>query len=174
MSYPCKPVLSLGRMEYAPGASNVIYHGKNEGAPGRGTVVYDPLEFPALAHLAEPREIRLRYYGAASSTIRRGGRKGRLGEGGAQAAGPAPPEGVGLGRVRAARRGRERARRPAMRERRAGGGEGARGVEGETRGAKGSGGVRAGQAGRSRGRARRAPRAECAPGPPAAVWGSAL
>lgn len=72
LSYLSKPVLSLGRMEYAPGASNVIYHGKNEGAPGRGTVVYDPLEFLALvlAHLPEPREIRLRYYGAASSTAR--------------------------------------------------------------------------------------------------------
>lgn len=88
LSYLSKPVLSLGRMEYAPGASNVIYHGKNEGAPGRGTVVYDPLEFLALvlAHLPEPREIRLRYYGAASSTIRRGGRKGRLAENETQAA----------------------------------------------------------------------------------------
>ena len=94
LSYLSKPVLSLGRMEYAPGASNVIYHGKNEGAPGRGTVVYDPLEFLALvlAHLPEPREIRLRYYGAASSTIRRGGRKGRLAENETQAAGSAPPE----------------------------------------------------------------------------------
>jgi len=45
-----------------------------------------------LAHLPEPREIRLRYYGAASSTIRRGGRKGRLAENETQAAGLAPPE----------------------------------------------------------------------------------
>ncbi len=66
-------------MEYARGASKVIYHGKNEGAPGRGTVVYEPLAFMALllAHVPEPHEVRLRYYGAASSTIRRGGRKGR-------------------------------------------------------------------------------------------------
>ena len=81
-------------MEYAPGGSKVIYHGKNEGAPGRGTVVYDALEFLALvlAHLPEAHEIRLRYYGAASSTIRRGGRKGRLAENETQAARPAPPE----------------------------------------------------------------------------------
>jgi len=93
VSYLHKPVLSLGRMEYAPGASKVIYHGKNEGAPGRGTVVYDPLEFLALvlAHVTEPREIRVRYYGAASSTITRGGRRGRLGEKEARAGEPATP-----------------------------------------------------------------------------------
>lgn len=32
--YLRKPVLSLGRMEYAPGAWSVIYHGKNEAAAG--------------------------------------------------------------------------------------------------------------------------------------------
>ncbi len=82
MCYLHKPVLSLGRMEYASGASKVIYHGKNEAVAGRGTVAYEALEFMALllAHVAEPHEIRVRYYGAASSTIRRGGRKGRLAE----------------------------------------------------------------------------------------------
>jgi len=78
--YLHKPVLSLGRMDYAPGASKVLYHGKNDAAHGYGTVAYDPLEFMALvlAHVPEPHEVRVRYYGAASSTIRRGGRKGRL------------------------------------------------------------------------------------------------
>ena len=106
VSYLSKPVLSLGRMEYAPGGSKVIYHGKNEGAPGRGTVVYDALEFLALvlAHLPEAHEIRLRYYGAASSTIRRGGRKGRLAENETQAARPAPPEDAEESRYVKARR----------------------------------------------------------------------
>jgi len=78
--YLHKPVLSLGRMEYTSGASRVIYHGKNEAVGGRGTVTYEPMEFMALllAHVPEAHEVRLRYYGAASSTIRRGGRKGRL------------------------------------------------------------------------------------------------
>ncbi len=78
--YLHKPVLSLGRMEYTSGASRVIYRGKNEAAPGRGTVVYEPLAFMALllAHVPEPHEIRLRYYGAASLTIRRGGGRGGL------------------------------------------------------------------------------------------------
>ena len=72
------PVLSLGRMEYAPGASKVLC--KNDAAHGYGTVAYEPLEFMALvlAHVPEPHEVRVRYYGAASSTIRRGGRNGRL------------------------------------------------------------------------------------------------
>ncbi len=112
--YLHKPVLSLGRMEYTSGASRVIYHGKNEAVGGRGTVVYEPLEFMALllAHVAEPHEIRLRYYGAASSTIRRGGRKGRLSATPADAQrtigevpeGPAAPAEEESGYVKARRR----------------------------------------------------------------------
>ena len=70
-------------MEYTRGSRQVIYHGKNQTVAGRGTVVYDPVAFMALVlvHVPEPREMRVRYYGAASSTIRRGGRKGRLAEG---------------------------------------------------------------------------------------------
>jgi hypothetical protein len=69
-------------MEYARGDAQVIYHGKNQEMPERGMVVYDPLTFLALVlmHVPEPREMRVRYYGAASSTIRRGGRKGTLAE----------------------------------------------------------------------------------------------
>jgi hypothetical protein len=101
--YLHKPVLSLGRMEYAPGASKVLYHGKNDAAHGYGTVAYEPLEFMALvlAHVPEPHEVRVRYYGAASSTIWRGGRNGRLAknaggagnaaEGDESSAGPAAP-----------------------------------------------------------------------------------
>ncbi len=78
--YLHKAPFSLGRMEYARGGAKVIYHGKDQTVSGRGTVAYDPLAFMALllAHVPEPHEIRVRYYGAASSTIRRGGRKGRL------------------------------------------------------------------------------------------------
>ena len=91
--YLHKAPFSLERMEYARGGTKVIYHGKHEAVSGRGTVEYDPLAFVALVlvHIPDPREIRVRYYGAASSTIRRGGRKGRLPESGG-AEGPAAPE----------------------------------------------------------------------------------
>jgi hypothetical protein len=78
--YLDKSPLSLSRMQYTPGASQVLYHGKNPSAPGRGTVQYDPVAFLALVlvHVPDRYEVRVRYYGAASSTIRRGGRNGRL------------------------------------------------------------------------------------------------
>ena len=78
--YLAKPPLSLSRLEYAAGASTVTYHGKNPAAPGGGTAEYDPVAFLALilVHVPDRYEVRVRYYGAASSTIRRGGRKGRL------------------------------------------------------------------------------------------------
>jgi hypothetical protein len=92
--YLRKAPLSLERMEYARGSAQVIYHGKGAAEYGRGTVAYDPLDFVALVlvHVPDPHEIRVRYYGAASSTIRRGGRKGRL-EKGESAGRPAEPEG---------------------------------------------------------------------------------
>jgi hypothetical protein len=81
--YLHKAPFALERMEYTRRSSEVVYHGKNQAVAGRGTVVYDPAAFLALVlvHVPEPREMRARYYGAASSTIRRGGRKGRLSEG---------------------------------------------------------------------------------------------
>jgi len=77
--YLDKSPLALGRMQYPPGASQVLYHGKNPAMPGRGTLACDPVAFLALVllHVADRYEVRLRYYGAASSTIRRGGRRGR-------------------------------------------------------------------------------------------------
>ena len=80
--YLDKSPLALGRMQYTPGASQVLYHGKNPAMPGRGTLACDPVAFLALVllHVADRYEVRLRYYGAASSTIRRGGRKGTLSE----------------------------------------------------------------------------------------------
>ena len=84
--YLDKSPLSLSRMRYSPGASTVTYYGKNPAVPGRGTVEYDPAAFLALilAHVPERYEVRIRYYGAASSTIRRGGRNGRLARSGVE------------------------------------------------------------------------------------------
>jgi hypothetical protein len=81
--YLHKAPFALERMEYTRGSPKVTYHGKNQAVAGRGTVVYDPGAFLALVlvHVPDPREMRIRYYGATSSTIRRGGRKGRLTEG---------------------------------------------------------------------------------------------
>jgi hypothetical protein len=53
----------------------VAKHGKiGIAAAHSGTVAYDSLEFMAfvLAHVSEPHEVSVRYYGAGSSTIRHG------------------------------------------------------------------------------------------------------
>jgi hypothetical protein len=94
--YLQKPPLSLSRMDYAPGASKVTYHGKNPSAPGGGSVQYDPEAFLALllVHVPDRYEVRVRYYGAASSTIRRGGRNGRLRQVEGRPAAPEEDEGA--------------------------------------------------------------------------------
>jgi hypothetical protein len=99
-----KSPLALSRMAYAPGAPAVTYHGKKPGAPGGGTATYDPVAFLALilVHVPDRYEVRLRYYGAASSTVRRGGRRGRLGE--REAAGGERPEETESQYVKARRR----------------------------------------------------------------------
>ena len=60
--YLDKSPLSLSRMRYTPGASQVTYYGKNAAVPGRGTVEYDPAAFLALilAHVPERYEVRVR------------------------------------------------------------------------------------------------------------------
>jgi hypothetical protein len=49
--YLDKSPLALGRMQYTPGASQVVYHGKNPAMPGRGTLACDPVAFLALVLL---------------------------------------------------------------------------------------------------------------------------
>jgi hypothetical protein len=72
--YLLKPPVSLHCMTYESGASKVVYHGTRS-ATGRCIEVYDPQEFlvRVLLHIPAPWEVRIRYYGAASSTARRRG-----------------------------------------------------------------------------------------------------
>ena len=61
-------------MAYERGDSKVVYRAKPHPARGRDIEVYDPLEFlvRVLLHIPARWEVRIRYYGAASSTARRG------------------------------------------------------------------------------------------------------
>jgi hypothetical protein len=72
-SYLLKPPVSLGRLTYESGAANVLYQGKRGHPDAPETLVCDPLRFLALVLLQVPGrwEVRIRYYGAASSTARR-------------------------------------------------------------------------------------------------------
>ncbi|MBN1420123.1 MAG: transposase, partial [Planctomycetes bacterium] len=70
--YSLRPPLSLSRLTYQPGASTVVYRGKFNPSSGANFQVMDAKEFLALlvSHVPEPYEVRIRYFGAASSTAR--------------------------------------------------------------------------------------------------------
>lgn len=72
--YLLKPPISLGRLLYEPGSPTVVYKGKYNPTTRSNFHSLDAKEFLVLLllHTPAPYEVRIRYYGAASSTARRG------------------------------------------------------------------------------------------------------
>ena len=73
-AYVLRPPLSLKRLTYESGAGTVIYQGKYNPLTGSNFQVLDPQHFllNLLCLVPEPHESVIRYFGAASSSARRG------------------------------------------------------------------------------------------------------